>query len=37
VRQLEALPEGTGIVADDLMAGCYAALVLFLAGYFHMY
>jgi phosphatidylglycerophosphatase A len=37
VRQLEALPEGTGIVADDLMAGCYAALVLFLAGWFHMY
>ena len=37
VRQLEALPEGAGIVADDLMAGCYAALVLFLAGYFQMY
>jgi phosphatidylglycerophosphatase A len=37
VRQLEALPEGTGIVADDLMAGCYAALVLFLAGYFGSY
>jgi phosphatidylglycerophosphatase A len=37
VRQLEALPEGTGIVADDLMAGCYAALVLFLAGCFRLY
>ena len=37
VRQLEALPEGTGIVADDLMAGCYAALVLFLAGWFRLY
>jgi phosphatidylglycerophosphatase A len=37
VRQLEALPEGTGIVADDLMAGCYAALVLFLAGCFNLY
>lgn len=28
VRQLEKLPQGTGIVADDLMAGCYGALVL---------
>jgi phosphatidylglycerophosphatase A len=37
VRQLEALPEGTGIVADDLMAGIYAALVLFLAGCFNLY
>ncbi len=34
VRQLEALPEGWGIVADDLMAGVYAALVLFIAGRF---
>ena len=37
VRQLEGLPEGTGIVADDLMAGLYAALVLFLAGWFNLY
>ena len=37
VRQLEALPEGLGIVADDAMAGVYAALVLFLAGSFHWY
>jgi phosphatidylglycerophosphatase A len=37
VRQLEALPEGTGVMADDLMAGCYAALVLFLAGCFNLY
>ena len=34
VRQLEGLPEGLGIVADDAMAGAYAALVLFLAGWF---
>src|SRR5437667_10992821 len=27
VRQLEALPRGIGIVADDLMAGAFAALV----------
>jgi len=25
---LEALPGGTGIVADDLMAGIYSALLL---------
>ena len=31
VRQLEALPEGLGINADDVMAGIYAAVVL-LAG-----
>ena len=37
VRQLEALPEGLGIVADDAMAGVYAALVLFVAGWFHWY
>jgi phosphatidylglycerophosphatase A len=37
VRQLEALPEGTRIAADDLMAGCYAALVLFLAGCSNLY
>jgi phosphatidylglycerophosphatase A len=32
VRQLEKLPGGTGIVMDDVMAGIYAALVLYLAG-----
>jgi phosphatidylglycerophosphatase A len=37
VRQLEALPGGFGIVADDVMAGAYAALVLFLAGCFNLY
>ncbi|HUD98794.1 MAG TPA: phosphatidylglycerophosphatase A [Bryobacteraceae bacterium] len=36
-RQLESLPGGLGIVADDLMAGVYAALVLFLAGWFNLY
>ena len=35
VRQLEALPEGLGIVADDVMAGVYAALVLFLLRFVH--
>jgi phosphatidylglycerophosphatase A len=33
VRQLEKLPSGTGIVMDDVMAGIYAALVLYLAGW----
>ena len=37
VRQLESLPGGVGIVADDLMAGLYAALVLFVAGCFNLY
>ena len=37
VRRLEALPGGLGIVADDIMAGAYAALVLFLAGCFNLY
>ena len=33
VRQLERLPGGTGIVMDDVLAGVYAALVLYLAGW----
>jgi phosphatidylglycerophosphatase A len=37
VRQLEALPGGIGIIADDVLAGIYAALVLFLAGWFNLY
>lgn len=37
VRQFERLPGGTGIVADDLMAGVYAALVLLAAGCFNLY
>jgi phosphatidylglycerophosphatase A len=37
VRQLEALPGGLGICADDAMAGIYAALVLFVAGCFNLY
>lgn len=37
VRQLETLPAGSGIVADDVMAGVYAALVLFIAGWFNLY
>ncbi len=37
VRQLERLPGGVGIVLDDVMAGVYAALVLFAAGWFNLY
>ena len=37
VRQLEALPGGLGINADDAMAGVYGALVLWLAGWFNLY
>lgn len=37
VRQLERLPGGIGIVADDMMAGIYGALVLFALGRFHLY
>ena len=37
VRQLERVPGGAGIVLDDAMAGIYAALVLFSAGWFNLY
>jgi phosphatidylglycerophosphatase A len=36
VRQLERLRGGTGIVLDDVMAGVYAALVLYAAGWFNL-
>jgi phosphatidylglycerophosphatase A len=36
VRNLERLPGGVGIIADDLMAGIYAALVLSAAGWFNL-
>lgn len=34
VRQLEALPEGTGIVLDDIAAGLYALLAVHLLMHF---
>lgn len=37
VRQLERLAGGLGIVADDAMAGVYAAVILFAAGRLHLY
>jgi phosphatidylglycerophosphatase A len=36
-RQLESLHGGTGIVADDVMAGIYGALVLYVAGCLNLY
>jgi phosphatidylglycerophosphatase A len=36
-RQFERLPGGQGIVADDLMAGLYGALVLFTLGMVQFY
>lgn len=35
VRNFERLPRGAGIVMDDIMAGIYAALVLFAVGWFN--
>jgi phosphatidylglycerophosphatase A len=35
VRQLERVPGGAGIMLDDVMAGIYAALVLYAAGWFN--
>ena len=35
IRRLESLPGGAGIVMDDMMAGVYGALVLFMVGWFN--
>jgi phosphatidylglycerophosphatase A len=37
VRNCEKLPEGVGIVADDLAAGAYGALILYIGGVFRFY
>ncbi|MBX9601281.1 MAG: phosphatidylglycerophosphatase A [Bryobacteraceae bacterium] len=37
VRQAEKLPAGMGVMADDVVAGIYAALVLRAAGWFNLY
>ena len=36
IRLIEQAPGGAGIVLDDMMAGVYAALVLFLLGWFNL-
>jgi len=37
IRLIERVPGGAGIVLDDMMAGSYAALVLFALGWFNRY
>jgi phosphatidylglycerophosphatase A len=37
VRALERVPGGAGIVLDDAMAGIYAGLVMYAAGWFNLY
>lgn len=37
VRQFEKLPEGVGIVADDVAAGIYGALILYIGGKLKFY
>jgi phosphatidylglycerophosphatase A len=37
VRQLERVPGGVGVMADDVMAGVYGALVLAVGGWFNLY
>jgi phosphatidylglycerophosphatase A len=37
VRQLENLPGGWGIVADDVMAGLYGALAIFVLDRLHLF
>jgi phosphatidylglycerophosphatase A len=37
IRRLEKFPGGLGIVADDALAGIYAALVLFMMGWLNLY
>ena len=37
VRLFERIPGGAGIVLDDMMAGVYGAVVLFVLGWFNLY
>ncbi len=37
VRNLERLPGGIGIISDDMAAGIYAALILYIGGVFRLY
>ena len=37
IRRLENLPQGIGIVADDLAAGFYGALILYIGGALRLY
>ncbi len=35
IKRLEKLPSGWGIMADDMFAGVYASMLLYLLGYFY--
>jgi phosphatidylglycerophosphatase A len=37
IREIERLPEGYGIVCDDLAAGLYGALILYIGGVFRIH
>jgi phosphatidylglycerophosphatase A len=37
IRNIELLPEGYGIVCDDLAAGLYGALILYVGGVFRIH
>ncbi len=37
IRKIERLPEGYGIVCDDLAAGLYGALILYIGGVFRIH
>jgi phosphatidylglycerophosphatase A len=37
VRRMERLPGGVGVMADDMVAGVYGALLLYAAGYWNLY
>ncbi len=37
IRRIEHLPEGYGIVCDDLAAGLYGALILYIGGFFRFH
>jgi phosphatidylglycerophosphatase A len=37
VHEFEKLPEGTGIICDDIAAGIYGALILYIGGRLRLY
>lgn len=37
IRDLEKLPEGAGIICDDIAAGIYGALILYIGGRLRLY
>ena len=37
IRKLESLPGGLGVMADDALAGVYAAALIWMGGLFHLF